>query len=221
MRERRKPIQESTSSVRIMFVNKSAVKRERGNPGPEERLRPARERWEERRELESMFPMREAIPAVLSDTQVSVSCSHPSASLDVDKIFVIFSDEEVNRSVRVSTQAFRSGGCMVFLRGASGWAPEPENRSAHGWKHSRGHTDVQRANVRYVLNYDPATNVLNVNGADVALDEGNVVLVDRIDGVGGPPVVRRVGCVALSPADSSWRHAIESIPEVKAFVSAS
>jgi hypothetical protein len=72
--------------------------------------------------------------------------------------------------------------------------------------------------VRFVLTYGSATNVLNINGVDVALDEGNVGLVDRIDGVGGPPIVRRVGCVPFRSAKDTWKRAIDSIPEVKAFV---
>jgi hypothetical protein len=52
--------------------------------------------------------------------------------------------------------------------------------------------------IKLSFRFDPATDTALVAGQAVALGGGNVVLVDRIDGVGGAPVV--VGTASVDPA---------------------
>ncbi|HVE79206.1 MAG TPA: hypothetical protein VNA89_10110 [Gemmatimonadaceae bacterium] len=58
--------------------------------------------------------------------------------------------------------------------------------------------DGEWSGIRLAFSYDPATDTALVAGQAVALRGANVVLVDRIDGVGGAPVV--VGTASVDAA---------------------
>ena len=187
--------------------------RPRSGAGPQ--LREVRVGLSEQDTRAAGLELAEAIPAVVAPEQRSAPCDRRANALTGPHSRL---DAPLGRNVCATSHASPSGsGYVVFLRGAEGWRRQG-TRIAQGsggglWQMA----DVQVGPVRYTLVYDGATNVLDVNGARVNLNEGNVVLVDRIDGVGGPPIVRRVGCVPLDGRDAAER-AIETIPEVARFV---
>jgi len=71
--------------------------------------------------------------------------------------------------------------------------------------------------VHYGAEYDAQTDSLRIAGSTLFLGDGNVVLLDRVDGVGGPPGVRLAGCVALDPSRSVADRAL-ALPAAREFV---
>lgn len=78
------------------------------------------------------------------------------------------------------------------------------------------------SSIEYRTEYDPRSDSLLVIVGGRRLDRvstamSNVLLVDRVDGVGGPPTLTPAGCVQLAP----WGNVMErarALPAVRRFV---
>jgi len=62
----------------------------------------------------------------------------------------------------------------------------------------------------YTIVYDSISNTIELEGTRVALDTGLLVLLDRVDSVGGPPAV--VG--SMCPAEVQWDNPVRPLLEV-------
>ena len=124
------------------------------------------------------------------------------------------------RADMVYTVSFREDGdggdaatieAVIVARGAAGWkstersrttAPAPAAADSASLS-----TSADLGGVR--VGYDRSSNVAWVHNERVVLDSFNVVLVDRIDGVGGEPTVaqrvRITPAIALAPGECGAR----------------
>lgn len=80
---------------------------------------------------------------------------------------------------------------LVFWRGSPLWFVKDGPRSERGSGDDKGHVNVrvELAGVVLEVNLDREQNVARVAGHEVALVNGNVILVDGVDSPGGPRVV--------------------------------
>ena len=83
----------------------------------------------------------------------------------------------------------------------------------------RQSSSVEFAGGNIEWTFEETTHVLHMLGRDIALTTDNVVLVDRVDGVGGPPVV--VGTARVSRQLPSFefdlRRLVRGSPEIDRF----
>ena len=110
-----------------------------------------------------------------------------------------------------------SRGFVLLARGAPGWlmarrtsssgsvgfGVRPDVRGVPTGERDAGYrmrSDWSVGGVHYGADYDLRTDSLHVADRTLYLGAGNVVLLDRADGVGGPPSVRAAGCIELEPA---------------------
>ena len=149
------------------------------------------------------------------------------------------------RAEMVYTVAFRedSGGsetanveAVIVARGAPGWKASARNRTATppATAPDSGSlaTSVNVAGLR--LGYDRRSHAAWIHDQRVALDSFNVILVDRVDSAGGPPMVAQRlrippaiplapgACSArTSPTSMAWADSIRArlmrSPEVRTF----
>ena len=120
-----------------------------------------------------------------------------------------------------------SRGFVLLARGRAGWnrhltemhdsASEPVGVAGRG----RSHTERRFAGVRYATDYDERSDSVRVSVAGrsvgaVRLAAGNVLLLDRVDGRGGPPSLRQAGCVPAEPPESMVDRAA-GLREVRRF----
>jgi hypothetical protein len=78
--------------------------------------------------------------------------------------------------------------------------------------------DVWRAGrYRYTVLYDSAANSAELAGTRVALDTGMVVLLDRVDSVGGLPRVVGALCPSHLQWDSPVRPLLDLLPALRAY----
>ena len=79
--------------------------------------------------------------------------------------------------------------------------------------------DTYRAgSYSYTVLYDSVTNTAELAGTRVALDTGNVLLLDRVDGVGGPPQVVGALCAPEIRLGGPVRPLLDLLPGLRAFV---
>jgi hypothetical protein len=108
-------------------------------------------------------------------------------------------------------------GVVLLVRWARPAAPgAPTGRSMRG----SGLQPIEAEEegpVGYRLSFDPASGILRVGRGAVSVKEGNVVLLDRVDRVGGAPMLRVIGCIELGDEAESIRRATE-IPEATRFL---
>ena len=89
---------------------------------------------------------------------------------------------------------------LLVLRGQPGWESRPSGAS--GVASASASASAGSGPVRYSIaigtaqfecRYDPERHILTYNGRSYQLDDTNVVVIDRIDGVdGSPEIVRRL-----------------------------
>ena len=162
-------------------------------------------------------PFTAPIPAIPSEKSTAVDCarepiqggSRYHSSTGFGGLF----------GARVLTSSSSSGsGYAIFVRRAEGSVKTGGFRARHSGGPVTQTMDMQMGDIRFASEFDRASNVLDIHGVRVPLDSGNVILVDRIDGVGGPPVVRQVGCVRPGGILPMKWNAVLGIPSVFAFV---
>ena len=150
-----------------------------------------------------------------------------------------------NRAEMAYTVSFRedSGGAdvatiesVIIGRGAAGWKDAERSRTpaapASATDSASLATSAQLGAVR--VGYDRRNNATWINEERVALDSFNVVLVDRVDSVGGEPTVAQRlriapaiqlapgACAArANPTNMAWADSIRArlmrSPDVRAF----
>jgi hypothetical protein len=90
---------------------------------------------------------------------------------------------------------------VILWRGQPGWREQPgavvgPNMFSSGPQRRAHQRVVSFASGTISWEYDEGRRVLTILGREVALTTDNVVFVDRVDGVGGPPVF--VGTTAVA-----------------------
>ena len=121
----------------------------------------------------------------------------------------------ITRGVRAQTYADSAGrGYLLIVRGAENWRGPDVERAGGQMRDGVLVFEPRPGDWRNTLTYEPGANVLGILGVRVPLDSGNVVLVDRIDGVGGHAVVEIGGCIALGSGWEAINRALGSLPAV-------
>jgi len=78
--------------------------------------------------------------------------------------------------------------------------------------------DTYRAgSYSYTVVYDSVTNTAELAGTRIALDTGNVLLLDRVDSVGGLPQVIGALCAPEIRLDGPVRPLLDLLPGLRAF----
>jgi hypothetical protein len=116
---------------------------------------------------------------------------------------------------------------VILWRGQPGWFEQrgafvgPSANSAWAGPRARGHRrTVAFAAGTVSWEYDEIGRVLRILSRDIVLTDDNVVLVDRVDGVGGGPMV--VGTARVARHHPSPRNDLDRLtrdsPEIQRFV---
>jgi hypothetical protein len=74
--------------------------------------------------------------------------------------------------------------------------------------------------VQFACVYDAARGILTFNGTDHHLDSNNVVVIDRIDGAGGPPQIRQRFALTLPvyPGGPEGVAVVKAIRELQEYL---
>ena len=109
---------------------------------------------------------------------------------------------------------------LLVLRGQPGWQTGgPSGQAGSG----RSSATAGRGPLRYTLAvgavhfecvYDAARQILTYNGSVQQIDSSNVVVIDRIDGVGGPPQTLRLFTLTL-PAYRGGPEGVVMVREIR------
>lgn len=114
---------------------------------------------------------------------------------------------------------------ILILRGATGWRRAGQSGYASS---GRGMSAVGRdrpitysfrmGSVAFESSYEPQRRVVRIWGEEYQLNSANVLVMDRIDSVGGPPVVRLLTLI-LPRADQAAQLAelLPRYPELQEF----
>ena len=111
-------------------------------------------------------------------------------------------------------------GYIAFARGSDYWfegvvsSGGPGNTNDSGIRRDRW----LAGSSAFTVAYDSATNSAEVLGQRIALDTARILLIDRVDGVGGPPRLMSAVC----PREIRMDHPVDAIVDamlgVRAFV---
>jgi len=116
----------------------------------------------------------------------------------------------------------RSHGYAIVVRGQPGWyeigGPTRAGGPAHGFER-RVHV-WEAAGRQLTVLFDPTARVVELLGTRVALDTANVILLDRVDSVGGPIVVRGTACAERLRVSDSAKDLLDIVPGLREYVSA-
>jgi hypothetical protein len=121
---------------------------------------------------------------------------------------------------------------LLVLRAQPGWesrsssssgmaiASATAGSSASGGPGRPMRYSISIGDVQFECRYDPDRHVLTWNGRDYQLDDDNVVLIDRIDGVGGSPEIARRLKLQLPgyTGTTDMIGRIRGIPELQEFL---
>ena len=77
---------------------------------------------------------------------------------------------------------------------------------------------ISSGNVRLRGVFNFSLRQVRTAGVVVSLDSGNVLLLDRVDSVGGLPTLTVAGCVAVEPSAGIVDRMLATIPAAQAFV---
>jgi hypothetical protein len=116
----------------------------------------------------------------------------------------------------------RSHGYAIVVRGQPGWyevrGPTRAGGPAQGFER-RVHV-WEAAGRQLTVLFDPTARVVELLGTRVALDTANVILLDRVDSVGGPTVVRGTACAERLRVNDSAKDLLDIVPGLREYVSA-
>ena len=122
----------------------------------------------------------------------------------------------------VDSRQRRSQGYVIVVRGQPGWyevaGPTQSGGQAHG-SGRRFHV-WEMAGRQLTVEFDPMARVVELLGTRVALDTANVILLDRIDDIGGRSVVRGTACARRIRVNEIAKDLLDSASGVRAFASA-
>lgn len=118
----------------------------------------------------------------------------------------------------------RYQGFIIVGRGSTNWRGNETGSSgreiiSRRTKQIRGSVNLTRSESGPRAEYDlgPDSAIVRVAGTSFSLANGNVVLLDRVDAVGGPPTATVVGCIELEPTRTLVERLMR-IPDVQTFV---
>jgi len=148
-------------------------------------------------------------------------------------VLTMLGDRTVAYIVRDNDGRGSTRGFIVLVRGAPGWTHPSvvPNGMLHGVANSRlsleeprdslpgsGAFELIRGDVhlRGVFNF--SLRQVRTAGVVVSLDSGNVLLLDRVDSVGGLPTLTVAGCVAVEPSAGIVDRMLATIPAAQALV---
>ena len=109
----------------------------------------------------------------------------------------------------------------VLWRGQLDWPARARGSSGHGEEGTatispagvitRGPLvlHLQQAGAEFDVRFDPQTRRARLLGREIALGRHNVILVDHVDGIGGPPAV--VGTTFVDPRVTSLNFTADSV----------
>jgi hypothetical protein len=179
----------------------------RGEPGAPTTLEALKS--DERRTRFTVAP----IPAIRAAGDSAVTCAQAASPARVrhGSVLPVAWIVPGVRAARIWND--RPSGVLVFVRGAPGWDSQPGG----GIRGGGNGIDWQLGGSRFSLRYD-GSHAVDIHGVWIPLDSGNVFLVDRIDGVGGPPIVSIAGCISMRSGRGSVWRAIATLPEVRKFM---
>ena len=122
----------------------------------------------------------------------------------------------------VDSRQRRSQGYVIAVRGQPSWyRVEGVTRSggpAHG-SERRVHV-WEFAGRQITTVFDPTERVVELLGTRVGLDTANVILLDRIDGVGGPAVVRGTACARRIRVNDIAKDLLDGVRGLREYASA-
>ncbi len=122
----------------------------------------------------------------------------------------------------VDSRQRRSQGYVIVVRGQPGWyevaGPTQSGGQAHG---SERRIHVWRvAGRQLTILFDPKARVVELLGTRVGLDTTNVILLDRIDEIGGRSVVRGTTCARRIRVNEIAKDLLDSARGLREFASA-
>jgi len=122
----------------------------------------------------------------------------------------------------VESRQRRSQGYIIVVRGQPDWYKVAGPTRAGGPTYgSKRRVDVWEVAGRQLTTvFDPMARVVELLGTRVGLDTANVILLDRIDGIGGPAVVRGTACARQIRVDDIAKDLLGSVPGIQAYASA-
>jgi hypothetical protein len=116
----------------------------------------------------------------------------------------------------------RSQGYVIVVRGQPGWyevaGPTRAGGPAHGPERRVHLWEV--AGRQLTTRFDPMARVVELLGMRVGLDTANVILLDRVDGVGGPSVVRGTACARRIRVNDIAKDLLDGVPKLREYASA-
>ena len=111
-------------------------------------------------------------------------------------------------------------GYVAFARGQKYWFDGRVSTGGPGQTNPSGKREDSwvAGSSSYTVVYDSATNSADVLGKRIALDTANVLLIDRVDGVGGLPSLVTALCPPEVRMDQVPEAIVETMSYVRAFV---
>jgi hypothetical protein len=110
-------------------------------------------------------------------------------------------------------------GYIIAARGRPYWF-EGSVYGSHGVRNTASgkREDTYRAgSYSYTVVYDSVTNTAELAGSRIALDTGNVLLLDRVDSAGGLPHVVGALCAPEIRLGGPVRPLLDLMPALRAF----
>jgi hypothetical protein len=121
----------------------------------------------------------------------------------------------------VSSSQRRSQGYVLVVRGQPHWY-EPSGVIQSGGQAQGSQRRVhvwETAKRQLTVVFDATAGTVELLGERVALDTANVIFVDRVDGVGGPSIVRGSACVRRLRVNTIAKDLMDGVPAVARYVS--
>jgi hypothetical protein len=117
-------------------------------------------------------------------------------------------------------------GFIVLLRVQGGWGgaansptvPQHSSAIVKGQILQDGSYSGATAKYAWRVDYSFGSDSIHVLGRAFSLAGGNVLMVDRFDSIGGPPIVSIGGCIAAQPSASFLDRAISGLAAVRSFL---
>jgi len=123
----------------------------------------------------------------------------------------------------VDSRQRRSQGYVIIVRGQPRWYEVAGPTRAGGAAHSserRVHV-WEVAGRQLTTVFDPMARVVELLGTRVGLDTANIILLDRVDGIGGPSVIRGTACARRIRVNDIAKDLLDGVPGLRGYASAS
>ena len=157
---------------------------------------------------------------VSSSSQLSTTCKPRiirAGSTRTSGLSTLSPTTQANFTLTITNTTVR--GYIIAARGRPYWF-EGSVYSSGGVRNSANgkREDTYRAgSYSYTVVYDSVTNSAELAGTRIALDTGNVLLLDRVDSVGGFPHVVGALCAPVIRLGGPVRPLLDLLPALRAF----